>query len=365
MSSEEKPVAPQVATPAPAASASASAAPRRLRRWLLLGVPAIAALLGGWVYLSGGRYVETDNAYLKADKVAISSAVAGTVSDVLVAENEVVVEGQPLFRIDPRPYQLAVASADAELAQVRADLAALQSSYRETQAQIELAKTRSDFANREERRQADLLARKFVSSAAFDQAQQAAALARQSLSPLQRELERIADQLGGRVDAPVEQHPRYRAALARREQAQWDLDRCEVVAPSAGIVSAPPKAGQYVKSGDIAIALVANDDLWIEANFTETDLAHVRPGQAVSIHIDTFPDSGWQGVVDSLSPATGAEFALLPAQNATGNWVKIAQRVPVRIRFADQVPTALLRAGLSAEVEIDTGHRRHLLGMSI
>ncbi|MEZ5440183.1 MAG: HlyD family secretion protein [Lysobacterales bacterium] len=333
-----------------------------LRRWLLLGVPLALALVGGWIYLHGGRFVETDNAYLKADKLAVSSEVTGAISQVLVRENEAVSAGQALFRIDARPYQLALQSADAQLAQVRADLTALKSSYRETQAQIELAQTRSRFAEREERRLEDLLARKFVSSAAYDDAQQAAVLARQALSPLQRELERIADQLGGRVDAPFEQHPRYRVAMANREQAQLDLERCEIRAPSDGTVSGVPKNGQYLRAGDAAIALVTSGDLWIEANFTETDLTHVRPGQPVSIHVDTFPGAGWQGVVDSLSPATGAEFSLLPAQNATGNWVKIAQRVPVRIRFDDQVPRDLLRAGLSAEVQIDTGHRRELMG---
>ncbi|MCB1588662.1 MAG: HlyD family secretion protein, partial [Xanthomonadales bacterium] len=208
-----------------------------LRRWLLLGVPLALALVGGWIYLHGGRFVETDNAYLKADKLAVSSEVTGAISQVLVRENEAVSAGQALFRIDARPYQLALQSADAQLAQVRSDLTALKSSYRETQAQIELAQTRSRFAEREERRLEDLLARKFVSSAAYDDAQQAAVLARQALSPLQRELERIADQLGGRVDAPFEQHPRYRVAMANREQAQLDLERCEIRAPSDGTVS--------------------------------------------------------------------------------------------------------------------------------
>lgn len=339
---------------------------RRLLRFvLLLVVPLIAALICAAVYLKGGRYVETDNAYVKADKVPVSAEVAGMIQEVLVTENQTVAAGQPLFRLDPAPFQVAVARAEAKLAQVRTDMAALRASYREKQAEIALAQTRHAFALKEQRRQADLVARNFISASRFDDARQNTDLAGQQTVALEQDLRRIAESLGGSVDTPVEQHPAYRAAQAELAQARLDLARVEVRASLPGTVSKPPKPGQYLAAGNTAMALVVNGNLWIEANFTETDLTYVQPGQAVSIRIDTYPDRTWQGSVDSLSPATGAEFSLIPAQNATGNWVKIAQRVPVHIRLDAAADMPTLRAGLSAQVEIDTGHRRRLLGGSV
>lgn len=339
---------------------------RRLKRLILLVVvPLIAALAVGVVYLKGGRYVETDNAYIKADKVPVSAEVSGTVTEVLVDENQSVNAGQPLFRLDPAPFQVAVAKAEAKLAQVRTDLAALKASYREKQAEIALARTKYAFSQKDQRRQADLVARNFISASKFDDAKQSTDLAEQQISALDQGLKRIAETLGGSVDSPVERHPSYRVALAELEQARLDLARAEVRAPLPGIVSKPPKPGQHVAAGSIALALVVSGNLWVEANFTETDLTYVHPGQRVTIRVDTYPDTAWKGVVESLSPATGAEFSVIPAQNATGNWVKIAQRVPVRIKIEAAPTMPQLRAGLSTIVEIDTGHRRRLLGFSL
>ncbi|KRB81002.1 MULTISPECIES: HlyD family secretion protein [Noviherbaspirillum] len=339
---------------------------RRLKRLILLVVvPLIAALAVGVVYLKGGRYVETDNAYIKADKVPVSAEVSGTVTDVLVDENQSVNAGQPLFRLDPAPFQVAVAKAEAKLAQVRTDLAALKASYREKQAEIALARTKYAFSQKDQRRQADLVARNFISASKFDDAKQSTDLAEQQISVLDQDLKRIAETLGGSVDSPVERHPSYRVALAELEQAKLDLARAEVRAPLPGIVSKPPKPGQYVAAGSIALALVVSGNLWVDANFTETDLTYVHPGQPVTIRVDTYPDAAWKGVVESLSPATGAEFSVIPAQNATGNWVKIAQRVPVRIKIEAAPTMPQLRAGLSTIVEIDTGHRRRVLGFSL
>lgn len=186
----------------------------------------------------------------------------------------------------------------------------------------------------------------------------------QQTETLEQDLKRIAETLGGRVDTPVESHPAYRAALAELEQAKLDLARTEVRASLPGTVSKPPKPGQYVSVGSTAMALVVTGNLWVEANFTETDLTYAHPGQPVVVHVDTYPDAVWKGAVDSLSPATGAEFSVIPAQNATGNWVKIAQRVPVRIKLDQVSGNPPLRAGLSAIVEIDTAHRRRILGYS-
>ncbi|MFH1869343.1 MAG: HlyD family secretion protein [Pseudomonadota bacterium] len=339
---------------------------RRVKRLLLLVViPAVAVLVGATLYLRGGRYVETDNAYIKADKVPVSAEVSGAIKDVLVSENQTVAANQPLFRLDPAPFEVAVAKAEAKLAQVKTDLSALRASYREKQAEIALARSKYAFALKDQRRQSDLVAKNFISASRFDDAKQGSDLAGLQIGALEQDLKRIAETLGGSVDAPADRHPSYRAALAELEQAKLDLARVEVRASLPGTVSKPPKPGQYVTTGSMAMALVVSGNLWVEANFPETDLTYVRPGQPVTIHIDTYPDAAWKGEVDSLSPATGAEFSVIPAQNATGNWVKIAQRVPVRIKLEVAQGMPQLRAGLSTIVEIDTGHRRRILGVSL
>ncbi len=349
------------------ASAVQAARPRArtlTRLFLLVILPLIAVLGVGIVYLKGGRYVETENAYVKAEKVPVSAEVSGPVRDVLVKENEAVVAGQPLFRLDAAPFEVAVARAEAKLAQVRTDLAAMKASYREKQAEITLARTRQAFVQKDQQRQADLMSQKLISASAFDGARLSTDLAHDQVAALEQDLNRIAESLGGSVDAPVERHPSYRAAVAELDQARLDLSRIEVRASMAGNVTKPPRPGQHVEAGATVMALVVSGNLWVEANFTETDLTYVHPGQPVDIHIDTYPDNVWKGEVESLSPATGAEFSMIPAQNATGNWVKIAQRVPVRIRLLPAPGLPQLRAGLSTDVEIDTGHRRRLFGYS-
>ncbi len=337
---------------------------RLIRPFLLLVLPALALAGAGVVYLRGGRYVETDNAYVKAEKVPVSAEVSGPVLEVLVKENEKVAAGQPLFRLDPASFQVAVARAEARLSQVRTDLGALKASYREKQAEIVLARTRQAFVQKDQQRQADLMSERLISASAFDSARLTTDLARDQVAALGQDLERIAQSLGGSIDAPVERHPSYLAAKAELDQAKLDLARIEVRASMAGTVTKPPRPGQHLEAGSMVMALVVSGNLWVEANFTETDLTYVHPGQPVEIHIDTFPDQLFKGEVESLSPATGAEFSVIPAQNATGNWVKIAQRVPVRIRIEPTPGLKDLRAGLSTDVVIDTGHRRRLLGFS-
>ena len=338
---------------------------RRAKRLVLLVViPLIAAAGVAFAYLKGGRYVDTDNAYVKADKVPVSADVSGTIEEVFVQQNQKVAAGQPLFRIDPASFRVAVDQDEAKLSQVRTDLAALKASYREKQAEIALAKTKYAFAQRELKRQADLVKKHFVSASKFDDATQAADLAAQQIAAQELDLKRVAETLGGNANAPIERHPSYRAASAALEQAKLNLARTLVRASLPGTVSSPPKPGQYAAAGGAVMALVVSGRVWVEANFTETDLTYVRPGETVSVTVDTYPGVSWKGSVESLSPATGAEFSVIPAQNATGNWVKITQRVPVRIKL-DAAPGApQLRAGLSAEVEIDTRHRRSLLGFS-
>lgn len=358
------PDAPAAPAPAPRPR-DANGRRRRLRMLLLVVVPSIAALVVAVVWLTGGRYVETDNAYVKADKVPVSTEVSGAVAEVMVQENQSVAAGQPLFRLDPAPFRVAVAKAQAKLAQTRTDLAAMKASYREQQAQIALARTKLVFAEKEQQRQADLASRNFISASKLDDARQSRQLAADQVVANEQDLARIATALGGGPNVPVERHPAYLGALAELRQAELDLARVEVRASLAGTVSRLPKPGQYVAAGATAAALVADEAPWIEANFPETDLTYVHPGQRAEVRIDTYPGRVWRGEVESLSPATGAEFSLIPAQNATGNWVKIAQRVPLRIRLDPQPDMPRLRAGLSAVVRVDTGHRRSLLGLSL
>ncbi len=344
---------------------SPSLSPRRLKRLILLIIiPLILLIFAGVIYLQGGRFVETDNAYLKADTVPVSIEVAGTVKEIFVKENELVSAGQLLFRIDALPYQVKVDMAKAELAQVMTELMTLKASYNEKLAEISVAQTNYAFAKKEQLRQVDLLTKNYISASRFDDAKQRTDLAEEQIITLQQSLNRIAQSLGGSVDLAINEHPSYKAKLSALEQANINLSWTKVRASSPGIVSKVPTNGQYIKAGAIALLLVVNDSLRVEANFTETDLTYVRPGQSVSIHIDAFPNAELTGSVESLSPATGAEFAIIPAQNATGNWVKIAQRVPVRIKFEDAPITPQLIMGLSAVVEIDTQHQRQLWGFS-
>jgi len=343
----------------------ADSAPRKRKRLILLvALPLAAGIVGLAMYLHGGRFVETDNAYIKAQKVPVSSSVAGTVKEVLVEENQDVQAGQPLFRLDAAQFQIAVEKAAAKLAQVRTDLAALKASYRAKQAEVTLARTNHDFAVKELQRQTDLAAQNFISASKLDDVKHTTEVTSQQVAMLEQDMRRIGEALGGNPDAPIERHPSYLAAQAELEQAKLDLSNTEVRASMAGTVSKPPKVGQFVATGTTAMLLVA-DDVWVEANFTEADLTYVHPGQPVNISVDTYPDAKLAGSVESVAPATGAEFSVIPAQNATGNWVKIAQRVSVRIKLENAKSMPDLRAGLSSWVEIDTGHRRRLLGITL
>ncbi len=333
---------------------------RRLRRILLLGGPLLVALLAAYLYVTGGRYVGTENAYVKADKVAIGAEVAGRIASIPVAENEHVTRDQVLFRIDPRPFRIALAKAEANLSDLRAELAGLKTNYTQKQEELDLAVADRRFAEREYQRQADLAKRQVASQTRLDEAQHQVVAAKQRISVARQQLAQLRAQLGGDPDLPVEQQPRFQEAQAARDQAALDLEHTAVRAPFAGVASNTPERGQLVQVGAPVMSLVADRDVWIEANFKETALTYVRPGQPVDVHIDTYPDRHWHGTVQSLSPATGAEFSVLPAQNSTGNWVKVVQRIPVRIAIQAQPDAPPLRAGMSTQVEIDTGHHRPL-----
>ncbi len=351
---------PQVTAEAVAAKSMKS---RRLV--LLVGLPLFLGVIGLGLYLAGGRYASTDNAYTKADMISIRPQVSGQVIERFVSENDQVVAGQPLFAIDAQPYKVALAKAEAKLDETRTNLAALKASYREKQSELQLAKENYDYALKEQNRQANLAQRHLVAKAAYDEVAHSRQVAQQQVVTLEHDLTRIAESLGGDVDAAIELHPSYRAAQAEVEQAQLNLAHTKISAVRDGKVTRPPEVGEFLGVGSSAMSLVANSNLWVEANFIETDLTHVRVGQKVKVKIDTYPDYEWEGEVQSISPATGAQFSVIPAQNATGNWVKIAQRVPVRIALQAKGDAPSLQAGLSSEISIDTQYKRKFLGLSI
>lgn len=347
-------------------STSAGISANGLKRLLLLVIlPLLLAVIGLVVYLKGGRYVSTENAYVKADVIAVSSQVAGVVVARAVKENQAVSVGQLLFALDDEPYKLAVAKAEANVAEVRTNLQSLQASYRQRQSDLRVAQTNADFAKKEQKRQANLATKHLVAESAFDQVSNTSRVATQQITGVEQDLKRIEETLAGALNGDIEQHPSYLAAVAALKQAKLNLEHTRVYATQNGVVTRPPELGEFVNMGATAMMLVANENLWIEANFVETDLTHVRPGQKVEVRIDTYPDVKWEGEVQSLSPATGAEFSVIPAQNATGNWVKIAQRVPVKISIKANPQAPALQAGLSSQIEIDTGYRRKLLGVSL
>ena len=336
--------------------------PRRslTRPLLMFGVPLIIVLASCLAYLHAGRYVDTNNAYVKADKAIIAAEVSGKVVEVAVKENDHVERGQLLFRLDDAPYKLALDRADAALAQTAQDVAAMKLQYRQAVAEIEMAQNNVAYSRVTYDRQVGLLERKIGSVADRDDAKHNldTALKQQELAT-QRAAKILVD-LNGNADIAVEDHPRYLQAQSDRDKAALDLQRTMVTAPFSGIASKKPEVGAYVERGNAVMSLVSDGDMWVEANFKETDLTYLRPNQKVEVRIDTYPGHDWHGTVQSLSEATGSEFALLPAQNATGNWVKVVQRVAVRItldRGSDDPP---LRAGMSATVTVDTGHKRTL-----
>ena len=356
--------APQPTTGTPPDAPRRPARRRWLRRLLLLAGPLVVAAVAVGVYLAGGRYVATENAYVKADMVMVAAEVSGPIVEVGVRENQQVGRGDVLFRIDDRPYRIALREAEAELAGVVNDLASLKAEHAQKLEERALAQADLDYATRELGRQSKLLATSTTSHSKYDAARHEVAVIRQRLKVIAQETAQILARLGGEPELEVGRHPRYLQAVAAIERARLDLERTVVRAPFAGIASNTPNPGQQVVASTTSSApvmsVVADRDAWIEANFKETELTHVRPGQAVTIHVDGYPDRDWHGSVESISQATGAEFSVIPPQNATGNWVKVVQRIPVRIAIAAEAGAPALRSGMSTWVEIDTGRQRPL-----
>jgi membrane fusion protein (multidrug efflux system) len=354
--------APAVSEPTPAVSPAPRRPLMRRLRPLLLILGPLALLIGGaYFYVSGARYVSTDNAYVKADIAAISAEISGKVEAVAVADNDHVTAGQLLFQVDPQPFRLALAQAEAQLKTTRDGILAKEASYRQKQSEIVMAQENIAFYEQELGIYEKMAKSQIAAQTQLDEARHNLTTSRQELPALQQELAAILAELGGQADAPPEQHARYLAAQAARDQAALDLQRTEIHAPANGIITnLTLRPGDYIKTGTPIFSLVETDHLWVEANFKETDLTHVRPGQTASVEIDTYPGTTWTTTVGSISAATGAEFALLPPQNSSGNWVKVVQRIPVRLEIADRPGQPPLRAGMSAVIEIDTGYHRIL-----
>ncbi|MBV8513080.1 MAG: HlyD family secretion protein [Xanthobacteraceae bacterium] len=333
---------------------------RGMRRALFALLP-LALIAGGYVYVAGGQVMSTDDAYVEADKVGVSTDISGIVKEVDVTENQQVTAGQVLYRLDDEQFRYALDRADAQVGTVRDDINALKANYRDMQAQIKQAQDDVAFYDREFKRQQQLSGNGFASQQTFDAARRNLQNAQQKLTSLNEQLAAITANLGGDPNMAVEQHPRYRDAVAQRDEAARQLNHTIVKAPFAGVVTNVPAVapGKYLQSSVTAFYLVATDHVWVDSNPKETQLTYVRAGQPVTISVDTYPDLAWHGTVESISPAAAQEFQLLPAQNTSGNWVKVVQRIPMRVRVdTSDAKLPPLRAGMSVEVDVDTGHAR-------
>jgi membrane fusion protein, multidrug efflux system len=330
---------------------------------LLLVLPALALLVGLGFYLMGGRYISTDNAYVGAQKVLITPDVAGKVINVFVREGQQVKSGDPLFEIDPEPYRLALVQAQAKLATVQTQYNQLKADVVVLTRLAELALKNVALKQRDVERKNELVGRGSGSQVDLDNSSTGFVTAQlQSQLALQRKENALA-QLLGNPDLPMTDFPGYIQAKAVAEQAERDLSHTKLRAPIGGIATQVDniQLGRFVAAGTPILSVVDHAAPWVDANPKETDITHLRVGQRVKIHVDTFPDHTFHGSVIAVSPGTGAQFSILPPQNASGNWIKIVQRVPVRIAFDRDTDTQLLRSGMSATVDIDTGRNRSLL----
>jgi membrane fusion protein (multidrug efflux system) len=350
-----------------AAPPLAPAAPKRSRarlRWVLLVVlPLIALAAGSYFYLTSGRYISTDNAYIGAQKVLITPDISGKIAKVTVNEGQRVNAGDPLVEIDPEPFRIAVAQAEARLAGVRTEFANLKTNLASTTRRIALARETVDLKQRDVERKNTLLTNRTGSQVDMDNALNAVVAAKTTLEQLEMQQQQQQNQLLGDPNLPIEKYPPYAQAQATLDQAKRDLDHTVLRAPIAGVATqvSSIQMGRYVTAGTPVFSLIDDAKPWIDANPKETDITHLKIGQAVSISVDTFPGRTFHGKVAAVSPGTGAQFAILPPQNASGNWVKVVQRVPVRIEFDPSEDVRDLRAGMSVTVDIDTGRQNTVL----
>lgn len=342
--------------------------PRPLRERLRVPLMAagVAAVAGGGLYfwLSGGRYMATDDAYVQAAQASISSNIAGRVVAVAVHDNQRVHRGEVLFQLDEEPLRIAVDEAQAKVGAMRLQIAAVKAAYQQQLAALHSAQDTLAFRRKEQQRQQALLAEHIVSQAQFDDTQHELDVARQQLTMAQQQLASVLAVLGDDPAITPEQHPTVRQAQSELDRAQLNLSYATIRAPYDGVVTKVEQlqVGDYINAANPVFALISTDKVWIEANFKEDQLAHMRAGQPATISIDTYSGRPFKAHVASIAPGTGSQFSLLPAENATGNWVKVVQRLPVRLELDAADAELPLHSGLSATVEVDTGHQRHLFG---
>ena len=335
---------------------------RQLVRTALFALLPIALLVGGYLYVTGGQIISTDNAYIQADHVGVSTDVSGLVASVDVKNNQHVVKGQILFTLKPEPFEIALASAKAQRDNVRNQILNLKANYNQAlaeidQAQIDLAYYQASF-----QRQQTLVSVSAVSRTNYDDAKHALDSTRQKIAVAKATAQMVLAQLGGHIETPVEQQSTFLQAQATVDEAQRNLNNSVVRASFEGVVTNVDslQVGSYLQPPQSGISLVSADHLWVTASPKETELTHMKPGQPVDISVDSYPGIRWHGTVESISPASGSSFSLLPAQNTTGNWVKVVQRIPVRISIDDAAEKPALRTGMSVEAQIDTGSARGL-----
>jgi len=335
---------------------------RRLRFGLMLAGIVAVAIGAGAAWLHGGRWASTDDAYVRAAKLLVSTDVPGIVAKIDVHEGQMVETGQPLLELDRKPYEIAVAGAKAELEQARLEIEGMRRDYQRMLADIAAGRAQVDLAQATFARYQALARNDNVSRANYDDARFKLQAAQRSVESLRQQAQAQLVKLGGDPDLPVEQHPQWLQAKSRLDEAERQLAHTTIYAPFAGVATQVEtvQPGLYLAANTAAFGLVARDRVWIEANMKETDLTWVRAGDKVDVTVDTYPDRTWEGTVESISPVSGSEFSVLPAQNASGNWVKVVQRIAVRVRVDRKPDDPVLRAGMSVTVDIDTGHQRSL-----
>jgi membrane fusion protein (multidrug efflux system) len=336
---------------------------RQYIRWAMFALLPLALIGGTYWYVTGGQVMSTDDAYVNAKTVGVSTDVSGIVQQVDVRENQHVDKDQVLYRLDTNQFQIALDNARANLAQTALTIAAMKQDYGRMlsdvaaqQAQVALDQATYD-------RNESLVGNGAVSRSTYDQARYTLDADKAKLESLRQQAAVQLARLAGNPNIPVDQDPQFLQAKAVVDEAQRQLDDAVVRAPFAGVVTqvSAIAPGKYLAASTTAFYLVATDHVWVDATPKETELTYVRPGQPVTVTVDTYPDAVWHGVVESVSPAAAQQFALLPAQNTSGNWVKVVQRIPLRVRVdTNDKNRSLLRAGMSVEVDVDTGHSRGL-----
>jgi membrane fusion protein, multidrug efflux system len=332
-------------------------------RWALFAVLPLALIAGAYWYAAGGQVMSTDDAYVEADTVGISTDVPGIVEEVDVTNNQRVEPGQVLYRLDPQQFQIALDNAKASLSQTALTIESMKQDYQRmlSDAAAQEGQVALDQATYD--RNAALLPSGTTSKATYDQARFTLEVDKNKLESLRRQAAVQLARLAGNPNIPATQHPQYLQAKAQVDEAQRQLDHTIVKAPFAGTVTNVPSIapGKYLAASTTAFFLVDRDHVWVDATPKETELTYVQPGQSVTVTVDTYPDAEWRGTVESISPAAAQQFSLLPAQNTSGNWVKVVQRIPMRVRVeTSDKNLPPLRAGMSVEVNVDTGHARGL-----